>query len=101
MGVANLLSFTAHERLRVEWIVFYDIVGKENAALTAKHFGGISRKTFHKWFRRFKDSRYNVKSWSTKEGREDRQKERQGLPETKNEKHLLSERREALLSLSA
>jgi hypothetical protein len=44
MGVANLLSFTTHERLRVEWIVFYYIVGKENAALTAKHFGGHLKK---------------------------------------------------------
>jgi transposase-like protein len=60
-GVADLLGFTAQERLRVEWMVFYYTTGKENAALTAKHFG-ISRKTFHKWSRRFKDSKYNVRS---------------------------------------
>jgi len=35
-------------------------VARENAALTAKLFG-ISRKTFHKWFKRFKGSKYNVK----------------------------------------
>jgi hypothetical protein len=46
--VANVLGFKAHERLRVEWMVFYYTAGKENASLTAKHFG-ISRKTFHKW----------------------------------------------------
>jgi len=60
-GVANLLGFKAHERLRVEWMVFYYTAGKENAAQTVKHFG-ISRKTFHEWFKRFKDSKYNVQS---------------------------------------
>ena len=60
-GIANLLGFGVHERLRVAWIVFYYTAGKENAGQTAKHFS-ISRKTFHKWFKRFKDSKYNVKS---------------------------------------
>jgi len=60
-GVANLLNLKAHERLRVEWMVFYYTAGKENATLTAQHFG-ISRKTFHKWLRRFQDSKYNVRS---------------------------------------
>jgi hypothetical protein len=60
-GVADLLGFKAHERLRVEWMVFYYTVGKENATLTAQHFG-ISRKTFHKCSRRFKDSKYDVPS---------------------------------------
>jgi len=59
--VANLLGFTTQERLRVEWIVFYYTAGKENVSFTAQHFG-ISRKTFHKWFKRFKDSEYNVHS---------------------------------------
>jgi len=59
--VAGLLDFKIHERLRVEWMVFYYTVGKENATLTSQHFG-ISRKTFHKWLKRFKDSKYNVQS---------------------------------------
>ena len=59
--VADLLDFTTQERLRVEWMVFYNTAGRENAAQTAKHFG-ISRKTFHKWFKRFKGSKYNVKN---------------------------------------
>jgi len=58
--VADFWGFTTQERLRVEWMVFYYTVAKENAALTAKHFG-IARKTFHKWFNRFKGSKYNVK----------------------------------------
>ena len=56
-GVADLLAFTTQERLRVEWMVFYYTAGKENAALTAKHLG-MSRKTFYKWFKRFKSSKY-------------------------------------------
>lgn len=47
-GVAELLGFSTQERLRVEWMIFYYTVGKENVALTAQHFG-ISRKTFYKW----------------------------------------------------
>jgi transposase InsO family protein len=60
-GVADLLGFKAQERLRVEWMVFYYTVGQENATLTAQHFG-ISRKTFHKWLKRFKESKYSVQS---------------------------------------
>jgi len=58
--VADFWGFTTQEGLRVEGMVFYYTVAKENAALTAKHFG-ISRKTFHKWFNRFKGSKYDVK----------------------------------------
>jgi len=60
-GVADLSGFTTRERLRVEWMVFYYTVAEENVTLTAQHFS-ISRKTFHKWFKRFKDSKYNVHS---------------------------------------
>jgi len=59
--VAELLGFTTLERLRVEWMVFYYKVAEENATLTAQHFG-ISRKTFYKWFNRFKGSKYDVQS---------------------------------------
>jgi len=60
-GVADLLCFATQERLRVEWMVFYYTAGKENAALTAQHFG-ISRKTFYKWSKRFRDSKCDVPS---------------------------------------
>lgn len=46
---------------RLEWIVFYETVAKEDASKTAKYFG-LSRKTFHKWYRRFKDSHHNLDS---------------------------------------
>jgi transposase-like protein len=60
-GVADISGFTTRERLRVEWMVFYYTAGKGNATLTAQHFG-ISRKTFYKWSRRFRDSKYDVDS---------------------------------------
>lgn len=39
--------------LKLEWVIFYNTLGKKNATHTARHFG-ITRKTFHKWLRRFK-----------------------------------------------
>jgi len=60
-GVADVLGFRVQERLRVEWMIFYYTAGKENVALTAWHFG-ISRKTFYKWFKRFRESKYDVHS---------------------------------------
>ena len=60
-GVADESGLSTAERLRIEWMVFYYTVAGENVTFTAQHFG-ISRKTFHKWFKRFKDSRYEVHS---------------------------------------
>ncbi len=48
----DLISNSA--QLRLEWIIFYHTVGKENAKLTSAHFG-ISRKTFYKWLGRFEE----------------------------------------------
>ena len=60
-GIADLSAFTSRERLRVEWVIFYYTVAKENVTFTTRHFA-ISRKTFYKWFKRFKGSKYNVHS---------------------------------------
>jgi transposase InsO family protein len=48
-------------RLRLEWMIFYETVSQRNATKTAKHFG-ISRKTFHKWSKRFQESGEKPKS---------------------------------------
>src|SRR5215213_11134507 len=48
----KLLSDKAH--LKLEWIVFYHTKGRKNATATAKHFG-ITRKTIHKWLKRYED----------------------------------------------
>lgn len=41
-------------KIKLEWIIFYFTYGKRNAKLTSSHFG-ISRKTFHKWLKRFNE----------------------------------------------
>lgn len=41
-------------QLKLEWLIFYYTVGKQNAINTAKHFG-INPKTLHKWKKRFND----------------------------------------------
>lgn len=48
-------SLSSPALLRLEWLIFYQTVGKRNAAFTSRHFG-ISRKTLHKWLKRFKES---------------------------------------------
>jgi len=44
------LSFSA--QLKLEWLIFYHTQGRKNAQRTASHFG-ITRKTLHKWLKRF------------------------------------------------
>lgn len=39
-------------QLKLEWVIFYHTLGKRNAKATATHFS-ITRKTFHKWLKRF------------------------------------------------
>lgn len=53
-------SLSPEARLRLEWMIFYETVGQRNASRTAEHFG-ISRKTFHKWHKRFKGSKERPK----------------------------------------
>ncbi|MDO8498344.1 MAG: helix-turn-helix domain-containing protein, partial [bacterium] len=39
-------------QLKLEWIIFYHTQAGKNAKATATHFG-ITRKTFHKWLKRY------------------------------------------------
>jgi len=39
-------------QLKLEWMIFYYTIARQNAGKTAGHFG-ITRKTFHKWLVRF------------------------------------------------
>lgn len=54
-------DFSSNIQLKLEWIIFYQTLGKKNASFTSSHFG-ISRKTLHKWL-----SRFNGKDLSTLE----------------------------------
>ncbi len=47
-------TLTPTAQLKLEWIIFYHTLGKKNAVDTAKQFG-VTRKTLHKWLRRFKE----------------------------------------------
>lgn len=39
-------------QLKLEWIIFYNTLGKKKVVPTARHFG-IAPKTLHKWLKRF------------------------------------------------
>ncbi len=54
-GVAERLGLSSGARERLEWIIFYQTVGKENVSYTANYFG-ITRKTLHKWLKRYDES---------------------------------------------
>ena len=49
-------KLTEKAQLRLEWIIFYNTVAKENASFTAKHYG-IQRSVFYFWFSRFNEKR--------------------------------------------
>lgn len=46
-------------QLKLEWIIFYHTQAEKNAKQTAAHFG-ISRKTVHKWLKRFREGRLSA-----------------------------------------
>jgi len=51
-GISQAVGLSASAKEKLEWIIFYYTVGKRNAKSTASYFG-ITRKTLHKWLRRF------------------------------------------------
>lgn len=53
---ADYFFISDSAKLRMEWMIFYYTVACRNANFTAAHFG-ISRKTFHKWLKRFNPQR--------------------------------------------
>lgn len=59
--IADDLKLNAQERLRIEWMIYYEKKVNKNVIMTCKHFG-ISRKTFYKWLNRFTGSKKNIES---------------------------------------
>ena len=51
-ALAEYWRISDKAKQRLEWIVFYQTVADRDSTATAKYFG-ISRKTFHKWNKRF------------------------------------------------
>jgi transposase len=56
---ADLTDLTDKAKERLEWIIFYFALAKQNAADTIKYFG-IARSTFYFWLNRFDET--NLKS---------------------------------------
>src|SRR3990167_1185598 len=59
-GVAEKLALSSPARQKLEWIIFYQTVGRRNASYVAKYFG-ITRKTLHKWLKRFDEGQNKLK----------------------------------------
>jgi len=57
---ASLVNLTDKARLRLEWIIFYETVGKKDAHITSQHFG-IAPKTLYKWLNKFAESKENIR----------------------------------------
>lgn len=54
-GVSQSIELSSKAKERLEWIIFYNTVGRCNVKATASYFG-ISRKTFHKYLKRLNES---------------------------------------------
>jgi len=54
-ALAEYWKLSPAAKQRLEWIIFYQTVANGDASKTANYFG-ISRKTFHKWLKRFNPS---------------------------------------------
>jgi transposase InsO family protein len=81
-AVAEEIGLSPLAREKLEWIIFYHTVGKENASFTASYFG-LTRKTLHKWLKRFDEknlltleekSRAPIqkRNWEVTQGQEER-----------------------------
>jgi|GEM_PF-3511015 len=53
--VAEVFKISQEAKQRLNWIIYYHKHAERNATLTARYFG-ISRKTFHKWFKLFDEN---------------------------------------------
>ncbi len=56
---ADSLKLDFQERIRVDWMIYYEQVAERNVYKTCKHFG-IAKKTFYKWFKRFSSGAQDV-----------------------------------------
>ena len=53
---AELINLSQAGQLKLEWMIFYETFGNQDAYRTATHFG-IAPKTFYKWFKRFENGK--------------------------------------------
>lgn len=67
-------TLTPSAQLKLEWIIFYHTLGRNNARNTAKHFG-INPKTLHKWLGRFDEKRLETLEEESRAPHRTRQRE--------------------------
>jgi transposase InsO family protein len=72
-GIAAKIELSDKGRLRLEWMIFYETMGKD-AYATAKYFG-IAPKTFYKWFNRFDNGKVHLLEDEKKTPKTKRKKE--------------------------
>lgn len=58
-ATAKALSLSKEAKQRLEWIIYWETRGDQNATLTARYFG-IGRSTFHKWQSLFDETNLNT-----------------------------------------
>lgn len=51
---SKLIGLSKPAQLKLDWLIFYQTKANRNVSLVCRHFG-ISRKTFHKWLKRFNE----------------------------------------------
>jgi len=61
--IARVVGLSSQAKEKLEWVIFYQTVGEGNTVSTASYFG-ITRKTLHKWLKRFDEK--NLKSLEEK-----------------------------------
>ena len=75
--ITKKLRLSREAKCRLEWIIFYETKGSNNASLVARHFG-IGLSTFHKWHKRFDDS--NLRLLENQSRKPKRVRGRQAVP---------------------
>ena len=75
--IAKELKLSRDAKNRLEWIIWYNTKGNNDASLTARHFG-IGRSTFHKWHKRFNDR--NLCSLESRTTRPNTARKREAVP---------------------
>jgi hypothetical protein len=65
-NMALSASISDKAKLRLEWMIYYETDGRNDAYLTANHFS-IAPQTFYKWYKRFSGGKIkNLENESTK-----------------------------------
>jgi len=76
-AVAKTLGLSKEAQKRLEWMIYYETRGEENAQLTARYFG-IGKSTFHKWHAVFDET--NLRTLETKSRAPKTHRQRQAIP---------------------